>query len=127
MAEKSDGLGFVMRPAAYAFTAVATLVAKAWNAVTADGTLAAAFRQGTDELGVALKAFPDSIQVHETGSVLNPTQGEIAADRKPGMQDLGVREGMRSPSQIVADARSSVHGPQHGPEPQHEHDQQHEL
>ena len=56
-------------------------VAKVWNAVTEDGYLAAAGRQGIDELGTALKAFPDSIQVQEPGTLWNPTQGEIAADR----------------------------------------------
>ena len=57
-------------------------VAKLWNAVTADGVLAASVRQGIDELGAALKAFPESIQVQETGTLWNPTQGEIAADRQ---------------------------------------------
>jgi hypothetical protein len=56
-------------------------VAKVWNAVTEDGYLAAAGRQGLGELGEALKAFPDSIQVHEPGTLWNPTQGEIAVDR----------------------------------------------
>jgi hypothetical protein len=48
-----------------------------------DGTLAAAFRQGASELYTALKPFPDTIQVNQPGTILNPTQGEIAADRKP--------------------------------------------
>jgi hypothetical protein len=48
-----------------------------------DGTLAAAFRQGAEELWQGLKAFPDTIQVHEPGTILSPTQGEIAADRRP--------------------------------------------
>jgi hypothetical protein len=61
---------------------VVSVMAAMWNAVTADGTLAAAARQGVDELGAALKAFPDSIQVQETGTIFNPTQSEIAADRK---------------------------------------------
>lgn len=60
---------------------VATVIAKVWHGLTSDGTLAAAARQGADELGSALKAFPESIQVQETGSIWNPTQGEIAADR----------------------------------------------
>lgn len=60
---------------------------------TKDGTLAAAFRQGIDELGTALKAFPDSIQVQESGSIWNPTQGEIAAARK---------DTLPSPSEIAA-------------------------
>ena len=50
--------------------------------ITRDGTLAASFRQGADEMAIALKAFPDSIGVDEPGTILNPTQGEIAADRK---------------------------------------------
>jgi hypothetical protein len=57
-------------------------VARVWNAVTEDGYLAAAGRQGLGELGQALKAFPDSIQVQEPGTIFNPTQGEIAADRE---------------------------------------------
>ena len=61
-----------------------SIVASLWNAVTADGTLAAAGRQGIDELGAALKAFPDAIQAQETGTIWNPTQGEIAADRQQG-------------------------------------------
>ena len=50
--------------------------------ITRDGTISAFFRQGADEMAVALKAFPESISVDEPGSILNPTQGEIAADRK---------------------------------------------
>ena len=61
-----------------------SIMAAMWNAVTADGTLAAAGRQGIDELGAALKAFPDAIQVQETGTIFNPTQGEVAADRQHG-------------------------------------------
>jgi hypothetical protein len=53
------------------------------DAILEDGTIEAAGRQGIGELGVALKAFPDSIQVEEPGTVFNPTQGEIAAARRP--------------------------------------------
>jgi hypothetical protein len=56
-------------------------VAKVWNAVMADGHLEAAWRQGINEVGTALKAFPDSIGVDQPGTLWNPTQGEIAADR----------------------------------------------
>lgn len=48
-----------------------------------DGTLAAAFRQGANELYTALKPFPDTIQVNQPGTILNPTQGEIARARDP--------------------------------------------
>ena len=57
-------------------------VAKVWNAVMADGTVEAFGRQGLGELGQALKAFPDSIQVQEHGTIFNPTQGEIADARE---------------------------------------------
>jgi hypothetical protein len=61
--------------------------------MTRDGTLAAFFRQGADEMAVALKAFPESISVDEPGTILNPTQGEIAAERKTKLP---------SPSEIAA-------------------------
>lgn len=62
-------------------SAVKSGLSSVYNAVTRDGTLAAAWRQGADEVGMALKAFPDSIQVEEPGTILNPTQGEIASAR----------------------------------------------
>jgi len=64
------------------FTGAAAAVGKLWHAITDDGILAAAGRQGIDELGAALKPFPESIQMQETGTLWNPTQGEIAADRQ---------------------------------------------
>ena len=71
-----------------------SLVGRIWDALARDGTLAAAWRQGADEIGVALKAFPESIHAEEPGTILNPTQGEIAADRKPKLP---------SPSEIAKD------------------------
>jgi hypothetical protein len=58
-----------------------SLASRVFEALNRDGTLKAAWRQGADEIGVALKAFPDSIQMDEAGTILSPTQGEIAADR----------------------------------------------
>lgn len=49
--------------------------------ITQDGTLAAAWRQGADEIGEALKPFPESVQTQEVGTILNPTQGEVAQAR----------------------------------------------
>ena len=80
-------------------------IASAFQALTRDGTLAAAWRQGADELGEALKAFPDSIAVYEPGTILNPTQGEIAAARE-----------QPTPSEIARDSRA------YEPEPQHTQD-----
>jgi hypothetical protein len=42
------------------------------------GVLSAAVRQGADEIGVMLKAFPDSIQVSEPGTMWSPLPSEIA-------------------------------------------------
>lgn len=73
-------------------TPTPSMLARMWNGLTRDGHLAAAGRQGADEIGQALKAFPDSIGVDEPGTVFNPTQGEIAADRE---------EPLPSPSDIA--------------------------
>lgn len=71
-----------------------SMIGSVVQAILKDGYLAAAGRQGADELGEALKAFPESIQVHESGSIWNPTQGEIASNRK--------ESNLPSPSQIAA-------------------------
>jgi hypothetical protein len=76
-------------------------VAKAWNAVMADGHLEAAWRQGIDEIGVALKPFPESIQVDEPGTLWNPTQGEIANDR-----DSSATGRAMWPSEVAAQNRN---------------------
>jgi len=92
---------------------------KLWNAITADGVLAAAGRQGFDELGAALKAFPESIQREEPGTIFNPTQGEIATDRKKGRYGEASRQPW--PSEIAPQNRhlpSKDHGTGHG----HDHD-----
>jgi hypothetical protein len=78
---RSGGIGSLLL---LPFVALGTVVSKVWNAITSDGTLEAAARQGADELGAALKAFPDSIQTQETGTIWNPTQGEVAASRQHG-------------------------------------------
>ncbi len=84
------------------------LVARIWHAITKDGTLAAAGRQGADEIAMALRAFPETIHVDEPGTILNPTQGEIAARRE---------ERIPSPSEIARDKQP------YRPEPGHDHGQ----
>jgi hypothetical protein len=84
----------------------AGIVASTYQAVMKDGTIAAAGRQGADELGAALKAFPDSIQMQESGTIFNPTQGEIADARQadevlPSME----KPRLPSPSEIAAETR----------------------
>ena len=98
-AQESGGGAVGLIAAAHA--AVKSGLSSAWNAVAKDGTIAAAGRQGADELGMALKAFPDSIQAEEPGTIWNPTQGEIAAARSPDLP---------SPSEI-ARGRDTHAGP----------------
>jgi hypothetical protein len=57
------------------------VVAGMARALMKDGTIAAAMRQGADELGAALKAFPDSIQTYEMGTLWSPTPYEISKSR----------------------------------------------
>jgi len=57
------------------------------------GALSAAVRQGAGEIGTALKAFPDSIQVDEPGAIFSPTQGEIAEANRGGTIWGRVNEG----------------------------------
>ncbi len=93
-----------------AHSAVKSGLASTWNAVTKDGTIAAAMRQGADEIGMALKAFPDSIHVEEPGTILNPTQGEIASARGQAPSPSTAT----SPSAIVKDGAGSVYGQDQG-------------
>ena len=84
-----------------------------------DGTLAAAGRQGLDELGAALKAFPDAIQVQETGTVWNPTPGEVQAKRSPGRHSGSYISFSNNhhpwPSEIARDPKPKAdHGHDHG-------------
>ena len=67
-------LGVVLLP----FEMFGNAVKAVADAIFRDGTIEAAGRQGIDELGAALKAFPDSIQIQEVGTIWHPTQGEIA-------------------------------------------------
>jgi hypothetical protein len=71
-------VGTLMTPVTAVAAVFAAFVSDLWH----DRALAAFGRQGLDELGTALKPFPESIQVDESGSLWNPTQGEIAADSR---------------------------------------------
>jgi hypothetical protein len=102
---------------------VASVISKMWDAVTRDGTVPAFFRQGADELGAALKAFPDSIQSPEAGTIWSPTQGEIAAERNPGRHTSSYQSYSHSgspphpwPSEIARENRLN-------PRDDHGHDQ----
>jgi hypothetical protein len=73
-------VGLLFKP----FEVIGTMIGKVGQAIFRDGTLEAAGRQGVDELALALKPFPESIQTSEMGTLWNPTPGEIAADREHG-------------------------------------------
>lgn len=90
-----------------AVASTAAVVTGILNAIMKDGTLAAAGRQGADELAMALRAFPESIHADEPGTILNPTQGEIAASRNPNLP---------SPSDIAKDKHPYTveHSQDHG-------------
>lgn len=94
--------------AAAVYTMINRGVAAVFHAATRDGTLAAAFRQGAGEIGEALKAFPDSIHVHEPGTVLSPTQGEIADAHESHAP---------SPSMSVKSNAGGVHGQEQAHDP----------
>jgi hypothetical protein len=89
--------------------------ARAYHEVMSGGEIQAAWRQGFNELGAALKAFPDAIQIDEPGAVFNPIYSDIASDmRSHGQAAIeGLDAGtLPSPSEIAMEGapRGSVHG-----------------
>ena len=72
--------------------------------VMGDTALWAAGRQGVDELGQALKAFPDAIQAHaEPGGMFEPLHSDIAASR-----DQYAKPDPPSPSQIGKESKAAA-------------------
>ena len=73
-----------------------------------------AFRQGANELGAALKAFPDSIQIDEPGTAFNPLYRDMAGDTRSTSKApaWGRRQASPSPSEIAQSGASpgSVYG-----------------
>ncbi len=106
MAEQEQQSGGVASILAGLRSAVNSII----EPITRDGTIPAFFRQGADEVAVALKAFPESISVDEPGTLGNPTQGEIAADRRPKLP---------SPSEIAASRQP--YRPEPGQDQDHGH------
>ena len=97
-------LGVVASSIVAGVSAVFQAVGRAVSAAMDDGTIAAAGRQGADEIGVALKAFPDAIQTQEIGTLWNPTQGEVAEARRPDAAEG--RETLPSPSEIAREGKA---------------------
>jgi hypothetical protein len=76
------------------------------------GPVQGALRQGVDEIGMALKAFPDSIQAYEMGTVFSPTPYDVSVSRN---------ENVPSGAEIAADNTP------HSPEQDMGRDQGHEI
>ena len=79
------------------------------------GEVQAAVRQGFNEIGAALKAFPDSIQIEEPGAVFNPLYrdmpGNPHAHGAGPVQAEPDRAILPSPSEIAGGKGSAtVHG-----------------
>jgi hypothetical protein len=116
-------IGAAVSLVATAFVAVASFAQKVLDGIMADGTIKAAGRMGIDELGEALKPFPESISIQESGTIWNPTQGEIQADRKPERHSDGPPHPW--PSEIAAANRHQSAGHDHGHG--HGHDNGHDA
>ena len=99
-----------------------SLLSRAVQAVLKDGTLAAAWRQGLDEIGQALKAFPESIQVSEMGTIGSPTPAEISQQRGVFSRD---RE-QNNPSSLTDRARAAAsNDPDSGQDHHQSHGREH--
>ena len=102
------------------------LLSRVWDAITKDGYLAAAGRQGASELGQAMKGFPDSIHAEEPGTIWNPTQGEIRAARDIGPTRKNPK--LPSPSEVAARNKQPYRpepGHDNGRESGHGHGREH--
>lgn len=72
MADENEERGFM----SWAEGVVSSVVSNGYLG----GELQAAARQGFNELGAALKAFPDSIQIDEPGATFNPLYRDLPGD-----------------------------------------------
>lgn len=78
--------------------AIGSLIGGLYNAVMRGGEIQAAFRMGIDEIGQALKAFPDSVQARaEPGGLFEPLHSDISAAR----DQYGPRDSLPSPGDIA--------------------------
>jgi hypothetical protein len=103
-----DGVSGGLRIITYAAAALAEIIARPLRAIMRDGTLAAAWRQGLHELGNTFgQMSPDSNSVQEPGTIWNPTQGEIAADRKPYKHFYGSQHSLHTPGMGTGHDRSN--------------------
>lgn len=90
------------------FSQAGAVVQAAYQAAMQGGEIQAAVRQGFNELGTALKAFPDAIQVDEPGAAFNPLFRDIPSESKTN--DRGGPD-LPTPSEIASGKFSgSVYG-----------------
>jgi hypothetical protein len=82
---------------------VASGLGTAADKLMEDGTLKAAAVQGIDELGTALKAFPDAVQAQSVGTVWHPLASQMAKER--GVFD---REGHENAFEKVMQTQDQV-------------------
>ena len=83
-----------------------------WHLVMKDGTIAAMGREAIKDVrGTMHETWFGKNEHHgEAGAPLNPTQGEVAAERKGSVYGTERFATYRSPSQIIDEHRGSVHG-----------------
>jgi hypothetical protein len=87
------------------------LIGGFYHAVMRGGELQAMGRTGIDELGQALKAFPDSIQARaEPGGMFEPLHSDIAAAR----DQHAPRESLASPGDIAKGRNFTAAEPEEG-------------
>lgn len=106
--QHSSGLfGLLLKGLAFPAAAFVAVM----QTVTKDGTVAAIAREAVKDVRDTTHDvfFGRGERPGEPGAPLNPTQGEVAADR------MGNLYGHRSPESIAAD-RGGVHGEPHGPQ-----------
>jgi hypothetical protein len=97
-----------------AINAVGNLVAAVYGAVMQDGLIAAAGRQGLNELASAFGTMSPDHTVTEPGSMFHPLHSDIAASRENGLgaEQVAPAAPLLSPSQIANDTKptGNVHG-----------------
>ena len=126
--KRSSVLGMAVKAIFTVAAAPVLLAMKVTNAAMADGHLAAVGRQGLNELGDALKAFPESIQKSEYGTIFTPTQGEIANGRgSNGVHGHSTRPpaDLPTPGQLVRQHRANL-GQEQGREREHDNGKERE-
>jgi hypothetical protein len=92
------------------FKQLRAVVTAIYDAVMRGGEIQAAGRQGINELGAALKAFPESIQIDEPGAVFNPLYRDIPSASNQGLAEPGAIADGIAPAQH----KGGVYGPEHG-------------